>query len=113
ESWTWMTKHLDRQERAADLPNHGVNRVPGTVDPRDFIGQELEEIKDTSNGDDDRIAQHFERLIRRRQGDPVEMNGKAGGENGEVKINPGEASQTERDPEKINFLHAKIIGARR
>src|SRR5438477_15633 len=42
--------------------------------------------KNTGNGDDDWLAQDSERLILRRENNPVEMNGKAGGENGQIKI---------------------------
>ena len=31
-------------------------------------------------------------------------------ENGEIKINACEASETERDAEKMKFLHEEIIG---
>ena len=89
-----------------------MDRIPSTVDPRDFIGEKLKEIEHARNRDDDRIAQHFERLIRRRERDPVEMNGKTGGENRQVKINASEAGQAERHAEKVEFFHAKIIGAR-
>jgi hypothetical protein len=41
------------------------------------------------------------------------MNGEAGGENREVKINSREASQTERHAEKVEFSHAKIIYPRK
>ena len=90
-----------------------MDRVPSTVDPRDFIGEKLQEIEHARNGDDDRITQYFERLIRRRERDPMEMNGEAGGENGEVKINSGEAGQAKGNAEKVEFFHAKIIGAGR
>jgi hypothetical protein len=38
------------------------------------------------------------------------MNGQAGGENGEVKIDSGKCSQTKRYTEEIEFSHGEIIG---
>src|SRR5712692_404061 len=90
-----------------------MDRIPSTVDPRDFIGEKLKEIEHARNRDDDRIPQHFERLIHRRERDPMEMNGEAGRENREVKINSRDASQAERHAEKIEFFHAKIIYLRK
>jgi seryl-tRNA synthetase len=107
-----MSEQLNGKQCAADRANDGVDRIPGGVDPRDFVGNKFQEIENASDRDDHGIAEDFERLIRGRESNPVEMNGQAGGENGEVKIDPGEAGQPERHTEKMQFFHIEIIGAR-
>ena len=59
----------------------------------DFVRKKFEEIKNARDRNNHRIAKHFERLIRWREHDPMEMNREAGGENRQVKINAGEAGQ--------------------
>jgi hypothetical protein len=107
-----MPEQLNGEQCAADWANDSVNGVPGGIDPRDFVGNKFQEIENASDGDDHGIAEDFERLIRGCESDPVEMNGQTGGENGEVKIDPGEAGESERHPEKMHFFHGEIIGAR-
>src|SRR5471030_3135303 len=100
ESRSGMAKHLDREQRAANRPDDGVNGVPGRIHPRDFIREKLEEIENARDRDDPRMAQDFERMIVRRQDDPVLIDREAGYEDGEVKIDPGETSQAERHAQK-------------
>ena len=59
-----MAEHLNREQSAADRADHGVDGVPGGVDPRNFVREKFEEIKNAGDGNDHRITQHFERLIR-------------------------------------------------
>ncbi len=51
---------------------------------------------------------YFERLILRPKSDPVKMDCKASGKNGEVKINACERSEAERDAEEIKPFHGKV-----
>ena len=81
EGGTWMPKHLNGKQSAANRTNNGVDGIPGGVDPWNFVRKKFEEIKNASDGNNYRITQHFERLIGRRERDPMEMNGEAGGEN--------------------------------
>src|SRR6266403_310411 len=97
--------------RAADWADHGVNCVPDRIDPRNFVGQKLEKIKNAGNRNDPRVTKHIERLVIRCQRDPVKMNGESGGEHGQIKINAGERGQSECHREQIQSLHSKIIGA--
>jgi len=83
---TGMSEHLDGEKRASDWSNDGMDCVPDGINPGNFVGEKFEQEKNTGNSDNDWLAQDSERLILRRKNDPVEMNGKAGGENGEVKI---------------------------
>ena len=105
-----MAKHLNCKERAANGPNHSVNGIPHRIDPRDFIGKELQEIENAGDGDDPRITKDLKRLVLRRQGDPVKMNSQAGGENCQVKVDPRKRGETERDGKQIQSLHEKNIG---
>src|SRR5205814_7146474 len=81
-----MTEHLDREQGAADRSNHGVDGVPGGIDPRNFIGKEFEQKKYDGDGDDEWIAQNGERFVRRRECDPVLMDGESGGEYSKIEI---------------------------
>ena len=81
-----MPDHLDGEKRASDWSNDGMNRVPDRINPWNFISEKLKQEKNAGNSDDDWLAQDSEGLILRRKNDPVEMNSKAGSENGEVKI---------------------------
>ncbi len=81
-----MSENLNGEKRAADWSNDGMDSVPDGIYPRNFVGEKFEKKKNSGNADNDWLAQDSERLILRRKNDPVEMNGEAGGENGEVKI---------------------------
>ena len=50
------------------------------------------------------MAEDFERMIGRREDDPVLVNRQAGDEDREVKIDPGETGQAERDAEKVESV---------
>ena len=112
ESRTRMSQHLNGEQRAADRTDDGVHGVPGGIDPRNFVGEKFEEIENAGDRDDHRDGRALRAIDRRGERDPVEMNGEAGGENGEVKIDPGESSQAKGHAEKMQFFHEEIIGAR-
>jgi len=107
-----MTEHLNGKQRAANRTNDRVNGVPSGVDPRNFIREKFEEIKKARDHYNHRIPEHFERLVGRSERDPMEMNGEAGGENRQVKINAGEASEAEGDTEKVELFHDEIMRQR-
>ena len=113
EGRSGMAEHLNREERAADRPDDGVNGVPGRIDPRDFVREKFEEIENARDRDDPGMAEDFERLIVRREDDPVLVYRQAGDEDGEVKIDPGETGQAERNAQKVESFHAEISGALR
>ena len=92
-----MTEHLDGKQRPADRPDYRVHGIPRRIDPRNLVREKFKKIKNAGDDNDRGVAQHFKRLIGRGESDPMEMNGQAGGENREVKIDPGETSQTEGD----------------
>ena len=106
-----MAEYLNCKQRATDRANNRVNSIPGRVHPRNFIGEKFEEIENARDRNDPRISEHFERLIGRRERDPVEMNGEASGENRQIKVDAGEASKAERDRKKIQLFHARNIRA--
>jgi len=43
----------------------------------------------------------------------VEMDGEAGGKNGEVKIKAGQGGKSEGDAEEMKFFHAESMGVRK
>ncbi len=104
-----MSEHLNREKRSADWANDGVHRIPCRIDPWNFVGKKFQEIKGACDRDDDGVAEDFEGMIGRRENDPMLIKGEADGEDGEVKIDAGEARQAERDTEEIESLHAKIM----
>jgi seryl-tRNA synthetase len=106
-----MAEHLNREQRAADRPDDGVNGVPGRIHPRDFIREKFEEIENARDRDDPRMAKDFERMIVWRGDDPMQIYRQAGDEDGEVKIDPGETGQTERNAQKVESFHAEISNA--
>ena len=109
ESRTRMAENLNREQSAADRANHGVNGVPRGIDPRNLVGEKFEEIENAGDCNNRRVAQDFERLIGRRERDPVEMDGQSGDENREIEVDAGQASQAERDGEEIELFHEGII----
>ena len=106
-----MAKHLNREQSAADRANHGVNGIPRGVDPWNFVGEEFEKIENAGDRNNRRVTQDIERLIGRRERDPVKMDGESGDENGEIQIDAGQASQAERDCKEVKLLHGENIGA--
>ena len=100
-----MAEYLNCKQRATDRANNRVNSIPGRVHPRNFIGEKFEEIENARDRNDPRISEHFERLIGWCQRYPVKMNGEAGGENRQIKVNAGQASQAEGNSKKVEFFH--------
>src|SRR5260370_40089330 len=113
ERGTRMSQTLNGKQCAANRADHGVDGVPGGVNPGNFVGEEFQKIKNARDGDDHGIAQRFERLISRREGDPVEMDGEAGNKDGEVKIKAGQGGKSEGDTEEVKFFHAGSMGVRK
>lgn len=104
-----MTKHLNCEQRAADGANDGMNSVPDRIDPWNFIGEKFQEIENTGNRDDPRVTEDVERLVLRRESDPMKMNGQAGSENREIQIDTGQRGETERDSEQVKSFHKRTI----
>ena len=50
-------------------------------------------------------------MVSGTENDPVQMNGEPGDKNCQVKIDPGEAGQAERDAEELEVVHREIMGA--
>ena len=86
-----------------------MNGIPRGIDPRNFVGEEFEKIENAGDRNNRRMAQDFERLIGRRERDPVEMDGQSSDENGEIEVDAGQASQAERDCKEIEPFHGGII----
>ena len=82
-----------RKQSAAYRPNESVHGVPGRVEPWNFIGKKFQGIENAGDCDDPRIPENPERLILRRQSDPVEMDREPGNENRKIKIDAGERGQ--------------------
>ena len=108
-----MAEHLNGEQGATDGPNECVNGVPGGIDPGNLVGEKFEEIENTGERHDPRLAKDFERLVIRRENDPVLIDRETGDKDGEVKVNSGETGQTERNAQKVESFHAEISGARR
>ena len=102
---------MDREQCAANRSNYSVDNVPCGIDPRNFVREKFEEIENARDRDDPRMAEDFERMIVRREDNPVQVYREAGDENGEVKIDPGETGQAKRDAQKIESFHAEISNA--
>ena len=60
-----MAENLNGKKRAADRSNDGVHSVPGGIDPGDFVGKKFQEVENARDGNDDRVAENFERLVGR------------------------------------------------
>jgi hypothetical protein len=108
EGGSGMAEHLDGEQRPADWPDDGVHRIPGRIDPLDFVREKFEEVEDARDGDDPGMAEDLEGVVVGRKNDPMLIDGEAGDEDGQVEIDPGEARQAERDTQKIKLIHAEI-----
>src|SRR5207248_11682985 len=69
--------------------------------------------ENTGDADDPWVAEDFERLILRRESDPVKMDCEGSGKNGQVKINARERRETERDAEEVQSFHGGNMLRRR
>src|SRR5437764_12452083 len=63
---TWMHKHLNGTQSAANRTNNGVDGSPGGVDPRNLARKKFEGIKNANDRHNHTIAKHLGRLIRWR-----------------------------------------------
>src|SRR5260370_31904236 len=88
-----------------------MDGVPDRIDPRNFVGEKFEEIEKACDSDNPGIPEHAERLVIGRKGNPMEMDGETGQENGEIQIDACECSETERHSKKIEPLHARKYGS--
>ena len=59
-----MTEHLDRKQSATDRTNHSVNGVQ-MIHPWNFVGEKFEQVENTGDADNPRVAEDFQRLILR------------------------------------------------
>jgi hypothetical protein len=101
ERWTWMAEHLNRQQGAANRANDGMHRIPSGIEPWNFVGKKLQKIQNAGNRDNPGISEDLQRLILWREGDPMEMDRETGNENRKIKVNAGQAGQTQPDSKKI------------
>ena len=106
-----LTQNADRNERATDRPDDGVNGVPRRVDPRNFVREKFQNVERARDPKDEGMAQNGERLVGRTQDDPMLMDREAGNENRQVKINAGEAGEAKRDAEELEVIHGEIMRA--
>ncbi len=88
-----------------------MHRIPRRIDPRNFVGKKFQKIEESGERDDPGMPEHLERLVGRRENDPMEMNREAGDENGEIKIDAGEAGEAQRDAQEVESFHGEISGA--
>ena len=96
-----MAEHLNCKQRAADRANESMHRVPGGIEPWNFVGKKLQKIQNTGNRDDPGISEGLQRLVLRRESDPVKMDGQPGNENREIKVDASQAGQAECNRKKI------------
>src|SRR2546421_11948977 len=104
-----MPEYLDGEQGAADRPDNGMDGVPGGIHPRNFVRKKFQEIENAGDRNDPRMPENFERLVIGRERDPMEMNGEARNENGEVKIDTREAGEPERDAQEVESVHGRNI----
>ena len=71
----------------------------------EFCRRKIQQIENTGDADDPRVAEDLERLILRRESDPVKMDCETSRKNREVKINTCERGETERDAEEVQSFH--------
>ena len=103
-----VAENQHAKQRRADGTDGGVHRIPGRINPRNFVGQKLHGEEDTGDRDDPRVGQHLEAGVLRREVDPVEADGQTGEKDNEVKIQAGQGSQAHRHAEKLQDFHAEV-----
>jgi hypothetical protein len=86
-----------------------MDGIPHGIHPRYFVGEEFQEIQNTGDGNNPRVAEDLKGLVLRRQRDPVKMNGESGNENSQIEIDTGKRGETERDSKQVQLLHEKNI----
>ena len=101
-----MSKDLDGKKCASDWPNNGMDSVPNRINPRNLIGEKLEQEENSRNDNDGWLAKNAQRLVLRRQNNPMEVNSEAGREDGQVKVEARQTSKSERDTQEIKPFHA-------
>jgi hypothetical protein len=82
-----------------------VDGIPGGIDPREFVGEKFHGEKNTRDGEDQRVGQHFEALVFGGEIDPVEADGEAGEKNGEIEIESGQRGEADGDTEELEDFH--------
>ena len=107
-----LSQDPNRKQRSADRANDGMDGVPGRVDPRDFIGEELQQIERTRDPKNEWIAEDAERLVGRAEHDPMLVDRQAGHKNREIKIETSEAGKAERDTKELQLIHAGTMRSR-
>src|SRR5437773_2256900 len=108
EHGTRVPEHLNGKQRAANRTNDGVDCVPSGVDPWNFVREKFEEIKNARDDNNHGVAKDVERLICRSERDPMEMNGEAGGENRQVKIDAARQARPRATASRSSFSTGKL-----
>jgi hypothetical protein len=81
-----MTKHLNGQQSAADRTNDGVHGIPNGIDPWNLISEKFQKVENACERDDPWVGENLQRLVLRREGDPVKVDCESGRENRQVKV---------------------------
>ena len=102
-----VAQHHHSQQSSAHRTDRGVHRIPGRVNPRNFVRRELHGKEQSGSRQDPRISQHFQPLVFRGEGDPIKADGQTGEKDGQVKIQPGQSGQADRDTEKLEDFHGQ------
>ena len=88
-----LAQRGDRDQRAAERADEGVDGVPQRVDPRHLVGDELDGVEHDRGADDPVVVEDRE---LRRQLDPVEPRGQSEHGHGRVEVDAGGQREAER-----------------
>ena len=83
--------------------------VPGGIDPGHLVGEKFQDIKRARDPQDERVAEHCERLVIGPEHNPMQVNCETSDEDRQVKVNAGQAGKTQGNAEQLDLVHAKIM----
>jgi hypothetical protein len=95
-------RYLNGKQRAANRTNDRVNGIP-SESIHGILSAKIRGNKECQRRNNHRITKHFERLIGRRERDPMEMNRESGGENRQVKIDAARQARPSATSKKVSF----------
>ena len=100
-----ITERGPREDHGRRRPDEGMHSVPGAVDQRHLVGDELDDEHRECDADDDGIGEDIERRRQVYHAEPLEQ---AGRRDGSVEVEPRRERRTQGEAERLEWGHGLL-----
>ena len=94
--------YYEGKERSGGGPDKSVDRLPNGIDERDFVGEKFHQIKNSGDGQDERVRKDLKLFGEMDDAKPLE---KSESGNGGVDVEAGGEAGAEDEAESFERVH--------